>query len=142
MFWPLYVMMATEGASPNPDRIEQAELIAIAQQRPLVCWVGRQSPTGEAALPEAIHCHVKAIEQREGQGVMVGRYENGKIVDWRWFAGPSAPIAGLRAAAGLATPQLGACACGPGCICPAGSCPGYCPMFAPMGMMGCSFGGG
>ncbi len=128
MCYFLPLLAVALAAAAEPSAIDRATALAIAEQRSLLIAVGHERPAAAAALAECRYVHVAGIRERSGQGLVVGRYQRGRIAEWTWFAGAIAPVAELRHSAGLSRGACDCCCPAGNCYCPPGSCPGACPM--------------
>ena len=87
-------------------------LKAIAENRPLIVWVGVERPDIEAVRPDALHLRVRRFPGATSPCVVVGRPDNGEL--WRIVDLPAAQVDRLRTGrfgepAGPAAAHIQAC---------------------------------
>jgi hypothetical protein len=82
---------------------ERLRARAVAENRPLIVWVGLYRPDLERARPDALHYHSDRFPGATPPRVVVGRPAGGEL--WRAADLPAAAVDALRPAAAV---------CGPG----------------------------
>jgi len=83
------VRAVAAGTTPTLPTLTEGIRIAEAAHCDIVCYVGCEPPAGEQTRRACVYCRCRAIEQREGSGVVAGRWEDGRLGDWTWLRGRS-----------------------------------------------------
>jgi hypothetical protein len=81
MITSLALIFAFSAADALPADYAALRAKAIAENRPLIVWVGVVRPDVEAARPDALHLHCNAFPGAAAPRVVVGRPNNGEL--WR-----------------------------------------------------------
>ena len=82
------------GADPQPPDYAALRAKAIAENRPLIVWVGVVRPDVEAARPDALHLRCAAFPGAVAPAVVVSRPGRGEL--WRVVDLPAAQADRLR----------------------------------------------
>jgi hypothetical protein len=88
------LMFVIPAADPLPSQYTALRTKAIAENRPLIVWVGVERPDIEAVWPDALHLHCAKFPGATGPCAVVGRPANGEL--WRIVDLPAGQADRLR----------------------------------------------